>query len=643
MSHDPHKDWTMKAWIAGFLLLITIAVLLIANANGCGVQGRKKVVLTDPPAPPTSTPTVPDGDGSDDTGQPSASCDGLALGDTKEEICAGGNGKRKFVCSSDGLVKVSDTCSDAGPCGAGAVTFAAVEPILTKSCAGCHTGFNTPEVARAKIDEFLRRTALPSDNSQHMPRGGDLSAAERSTLADWKTDGFCAAPTTTPGRDVPPGPVGASLDSLEQRMLDDLTNVEARLRKNQRYLVATHAPANAEPTFKSAAVKSTNSLSQERQIQGVVAVDPGLYRIDLDKLGMTSDDWRLIEDSDKLHIESFTARGSLLKLVAHTRKPWFHVDNFGETTLRNSGVYYALTRTPQTFDELAAKVGVKYAEDLRDFDALLAGFVGSPLSTQNRLVHRTESRDGSMWITYDTGPQNGDVLKNLFQFPLLPDVGGQRNFKFVAGEVIYDLPNGLHGYALYQASLRRVGPTQAPVLQSFLDKRLDAADPNVVHDFLSPISAIITAGNSCFRCHSGGILPFKDQIRDHVLSNGAEFGADKDLILAIYHGATAVSDAVSTSNKSYAAALAPVGADPTAADPITIVSDRFLNAWDLEKTARFLFMTPEALKAGIEQSANASAQVGQLRSGGTITYDQLVQSMPVLIQELRLFKDPLAN
>lgn len=644
MPSNPHQDWTRKMWAAGILLLLTVVALILSNMQSCG-EKRSPPVVVQPAAP------LPSGD------EP-ARCGELAVGDTREETCPAGAGRRVSVCTASGLQQAFDTCAVPAPAGCdaltGSVTFAAVQPILTRACSGCHAGYDSYATAKAKVDRFIERVSLIGENPLRMPQPPrpELAGGEKKAISDWKAQGLCPAPGGAP----PGGGVRTTLAPLEQRLLEDLTSVEPRIRRSQRYLTGVHL-ADQMQTGKLAASKALASLSNERIIAAATAVEPGIWRFDLDRLGLTAADWRLVEQSDKLDLESFTSAGQLLKLLSGSRKVWIPVDGFGDAALRTSKTYYALTRIPATFQQLIDQLGVDYAADLRRFDAQLAGTFTSPLSPQNRLISVHRSKDGAeasaaaggagLWCTYDTGVLD-TAEKNLSEFPCLADIGCQRNLQFVAGECFFARPSGMLGFVLYAARQIAKNVGGRPVfVRSDLAQRLDQADPAVVHDFRlgNPLAPIIVNAISCFACHSGGILPVTDSIFASVKANGSEFGQDKDLILAAYGGddhAARFNARIAAANDEYRAALTKIGVDPTAPDPITTLSDKFLGTWDLAKVARILLLDPTTFGDLLSQSATARAQVGQLLTPqGTITYDQLVQSLPTVKRELRLFQDPL--
>jgi hypothetical protein len=593
------SDQERIAWLLAVASVFLFgAWMLGAGPRGCSVAPKQKVT------PPTEA---------------APECEGLEIGDTRATECPLG-GQKIEVCTQAGF-KVAVDCVGEDP--SGCTDFRSVVDTLGGFCVSCHPGYDSYAVASAKAQEYARRTQLPKDHPEHMPKGGELDDAQKKAISDWFQDGARDTCETEP-------PVGAfrSFDWLEEKILSDLTKLDSETRRTTRYLVTTHrrnakASAGEAEAYDDAVSKAINSLSFERDLVTPSEVAEGIWRFDLEDLGLSEADWDTVEGADKLDVESFTSRGELLKVLTGTQKAWLHVDNFDDTVFRNSGVYHSLTDTPQTFDDLVERLDVDYVEDLTDFDALLVGLGQSPLAPHNRLLSRHDSRDGFFWVTYDTGVPDA-AEKNLFQFPLLEDVGGVRDFEFVASEVIYSLPNGLLGFALFNAA----------------GVRQDVAPVDVVRDFENPVSAEIRNAVSCFRCHRGGILPATDQIRDHVLANGAEFGTDKDLILALYRGNTETSEVIAADNESYRGVLEDLQVDGPE-DPITVANDRFLTQWDLQKTAGFLFLTEDDLRVCLNGSATGRAQMGQLLSGGTVTYDQFVATLPALKADCRLFQDPL--
>ena len=95
----------------------------------------------------------------------------------------------------------------------------------------------------------------------------------------------------------------------------------------------------------------------------------------------------------------------------------------------------------------------------------------------------------AFWISFDFANDGG--TENIFSNPL--------DFQSDAGEIIFTLPNGLHGYMLVDAARQ-----PARHRQHQHRGRPFAAQRQV------------TNGISCMGCHDGGIKFKKDEIRDFV-------------------------------------------------------------------------------------------------------------------------------
>lgn len=598
---EARKDLGRKFWALSTLLVIGTAAALAAVLTRCGESIREVPVESVSTVVDTQTVTV--------------------------------------TATATATATSTQTGTGGGDCPA---PFATVQRMLEAKCAGCHEGYATYATARAKAGEFLRRIEIPAGQSGHMPfRGPDLPADELGAFRAWVAGGACEGSTSTP----PPPVRFSSWDAVESAAFSDLSRVNENDREETRWLFTIHRTnAGASPdetrSWKEAVVKAINSVSRERRAADVEEIAPGVFRIELDELGWDEKEWERVEQADPLNVESFTAKGLVLKQLTKSRKPIMSAEAFVQAALADAATYYELNEVPSDFLEYMDRKGVKFKNDQKNRKVLMGAFVGSPLSPHNRMVSLFESDDGHCTVTFDTGPTD-TPQKNYFAFPLLPDVGGKLNAQFVAGEVICDKKNGLHEYSLWLAKDTVQGTR---FIRSDLATRLNAADVGVVIDYRASqkgLSAVISPGISCFACHATGMIPFSDQVRAQVLRNGSEFGTDKDLILAVYREQSQWSGFFAAANESYARALRAIGAAPRGEDPITVVQDETRMAWDLSRLAAFLFVPRDDFAILLNQSANGRAQVGQLLDGGTITFDQVVQTLPQLIQDLRLFQDPL--
>lgn len=590
------QEWNKKARMAWLLVGVNVLIglgFVLFRVGGCSVEKEKIVQVPAPVPPPT------DDSGDDDGAEPPTP-----------------------------------------PARCGVPTFAEVKPLLTKSCLGCHSApdpIDTYDTAVAWSGEIVRRVNLGAGNRDRMPPppGQPLGAPDKALFAAWVEAG---TPETCPDDQDS----GAFLDfeGLERVMLDDLNRLDAEDRLQVRYLLTAdvldegYQEAEVEEV-RQAMDKALNSLNVlDDELNRATKVAPGLYRIELEDFGLNAAKWDALEAGDPLKVESFTDIGVLIKQLTGTERPFIHARNFVDTTHRNSAVYYTFTEIPATLAEYQAQIGVDFAAALAAREAVFIGSNVSPISLQkNRLIVRVDldnaaGRDGYYWQTFDPiALSAGEEDRNLFEFPGLLGTGISKIFDFAASEVIVTAKNGMQVYSLWAAD----------------GTRQDAAPLNVVADNRpGPRGPEIRNAISCQKCHAGGIIPMRDQVRDKALQPGSGFTAqDVELIKALYRPQNVGNAAFSKDARTYAQAMAALGVDPKKDDPVNLVNDRYLLDWDLRKVASLLFLREGVFKELLAQSQVASAQVGQLASGGTITFDQLVQVLPVLIQDLRLFQEPL--
>jgi hypothetical protein len=622
-------------WAISVLVVMVFIITLLGAARGCSTAPKNRTDTV------TSTSTVTVTSTSTDTG---ADCDGLDVGDAKRAACPTGDGYKEWECRASGLVLTHDDCSVVSAPPTSTSTSACVSPfsdvqgIIQDNCVSCHQGFATYATAKAKAREFLRRIELPTTESQHMPKGGDLSGADKSTFRKWVEGGMC----DTAGTQPPPARAFHTWAEATAGALRATAPVNDQDRLEYRWLYVGHAADSEAQAYKEAVAKALNSVSRERRAAQVTEDFPGLFRVELDDLGWTKAEWDLVERADPFNIVDKTSDGLELQRRTNTKKPVMHMEAFVQAALANAQAYRALNRISATFDQYMKDKGVDFKGDQRDGKVLQAAFVGSRLSPHNRMVAMFESTDGNCTVTFDTGPTD-TPQKNQFNFPELPDEGGRLNTQFVAGESICDKANGTHEYALWNAKDTFV---QGRFVRSDLNQAIDAADVDVVIDYRASqkgLSAVIKPGISCFSCHAIGMIPFTDQVRANVIAHGSEFNQDKDIILRVYRPQAEWGAFFTEANKRYSAALTAIGSAPRGEDPITVVSDATLGPWNLGRLAAFLTIPLADFRVLLDQSQNARAQIGQLLSdpNATITFDQVVQTLPLVIQDLRLFEDPL--
>ena len=174
--------------------------------------------------------------------------------------------------------------------------------------------------------------------------------------------------------------------------------------------------------------------------------------------------------------------------------PSVHIDWF-LATASTPPLYHELLSLPLTDGELEQQLDVDVAGNLTTAPGVRvwrAGFNNSGVSNNNRVVERHTSRYGAYWKSYDFVGSVG--TQNVFTHPL--------NFTHDGGEVIFNLPNGLQGYYLVNASGFRLN--EAPIN---IVSNPAASDPTVRN------------GLSCIGCHTEGMKTLEDQVRSVIESN----------------------------------------------------------------------------------------------------------------------------
>lgn len=429
--------------------------------------------------------------------------------------------------------------------------------------------------------------------------------------------------------------VDNSLESIESDIQKDQKKYSPNDRRFIRWVDIGYAGQDNLKLQKKAVDKTLNSINSIKS--QIVLTKPineigSIVSFDLRDFNLSREDWVLIERADPLDFQSRTAVGQSIAFFADTRKPWIHGANLADVVMANPNLYYRFMHIPKTSDDLEKALGVNLLGDLLNADARLIGFNGSSIAQQkNRLIGIWESNSGSYFRTFDTSlNDSNNPLANLFKNPLFAGLGSKLTFLFRASEVIFSMPNGLHGYALFDGKGNLLG-----------DAGLD-----IVRDNLSNVSPApsIEAAISCFRCHSNGIIWAQDQIRGFVSANAAQFTKeDQDKIFGLY-AKKAVNDAlIANENQRFQIALNSLGITVDEADPINSARDVFRLDWDVNKVAGLLFLSPDEFSRRLKASQKSLQNVGQLLSGGTVTFATLTQKdvLDDLKREIGFLDEPV--
>ena len=366
-------------------------------------------------------------------------------------------------------------------------------------------GGGTVVPGNPNASELYKRLLGNTENGVQMPFGQpplppqSIEAIRRWIVAgapDWAT-----IPTTN-SRFISPGEI---LNTIETHLM----SLEPFDRAYARYFTLAHLYNAGEPTgilqeYRKALYKLVNSLSWGLDVINPIPIDPQatIFYIDLRHYEWdVNDAWSKIEEAYPYHI-SFDAPAQLglrnqlgrLQTQMKTDVPSVHIDWF-IATASTPPLYHELLSLPLTDRELETRLEVDVARNLINAPGVRvsrAGFNNSGVSNNNRVVERHTSRYGAYWKSYDFAGSVG--AQNIFTHPL--------NFTHDGGEAIFNLPNGLQGYYLVNAS----------------GFRLDEAPINIVSN---PAASDPTVRNglSCIGCHTEGMKTLEDQVRSVIESN----------------------------------------------------------------------------------------------------------------------------
>jgi WD40 repeat protein len=418
-------------------------------------------------------------------------------------------------------------------------------------------------------------------------------------------------------------------------ILADLENTEKRARRFVRYFsLVPLANSGAGPdelaTYRQALSKLINSLSWHPRITVPKAIDPAglILRIDLRDYQWDANLWNRLLADYPYGVLYDTAVARAVMINSATRMPLVRLDWFVANASR-APLYYDLLQLPTNLSELERQLRVDPVLDIQQERVARAGFIGSGISRNNRVLERHDAMNGAYWRSYDFDaiPQNlvdRDILlpdrRNLFAYPLGPGLG-ENGFLHAGGEAIFNLPNGLHGYMLMNAN----------------NVRLDKGPIAIVSDPKRPDRSV-EAGVSCMGCHISGILPKDDQIRDHVAKNAKAFSrADADVVRALYPPRDRMRKLMEEDAERYKKAIEKTGARLSAFEVVMTMTLRYEADVDLPTLAAEVGVKPDDLLPRLTSTDALTRNLGALKvPGATVARQAVVQAFGDLVRELRL-------
>ena len=433
----------------------------------------------------------------------------------------------------------------------------------------------------------LYNRLLTTDIATRMPLGQpQLSTQAIDTIRNWILAG---APdwtrvATTDGDFISPSEV---LNIIETHLMS-LSSFD---RAFARYFTLTHLyNAGVTPSilqeYRKGLYKLVNSLSWGSKVTNPQPIDPQgtIFYIDLRHYEWDRNDgWTKIEAEYPYHIgfdapEQPTLKEQLGRLQGEMKSdiPSVHVDWFvAKASL--PPLYHDLLSLSLTDRELETRLEVDVIQNLLNAPGVRvwrAGTNDSGVSNNNRVVERHTSRYGAYWKSYDFAGSVG--TQNIFTHPL--------SFTHDGGEAIFNLPNGLQGYYLANAS----------------GFRLDDAPINIVSNPAAN-DPTVRNGLSCLGCHTEGMKTFEDQVRSVIESNATP-AYDKAQALRLYVEQSEMDALLQEDMERYKEALEATGGAVDDIEPIQRFHEVFQGPVDVAYAAAVVGLETEAFLEKIREN-----------------------------------------
>ena len=435
--------------------------------------------------------------------------------------------------------------------------------------------------------ELYKRLLGNTENGAQMPLGQpQLSTQAINTIRNWILTGApdWAITPTTDGDFIPPGEV---LNTIETHLM----SLAPFDRAYARYFTMTHLyNAGETPSilqeYRKGLYKLINSLSWGATVTNPQPIDPEgiILHIDLRHYEWdVNDAWGQIEGEYPYHI-SFDApaqsalKAQLGRLQGEMKAdiPSVHVDWF----LANASLpplYHDLLDLPLTDRELETQLEVDVVRNLTNAPGVRvwrAGTNNSGVSNNNRVIERHTSRYGAYWKSYDFAGSVG--TQNIFTHPL--------SFTHDGGEVIFNLPNGLQGYYVTNATGFRLDDAPISIVSNPA-----ASDPTVRN------------GLSCFGCHTEGMKTFEDEVRTVIESNATP-AYDKAQALRLYVAQLEMDALLREDTERYRGALEATGGTFGGIEPISRFHEAYQGPVDAAYAAAVVGLETEVFLEKIREN-----------------------------------------
>jgi hypothetical protein len=494
-----------------------------------------------------------------------------------------------------------------------------VQKIMIAKCMNCHS----PQLSLGNINNVVNVQAMlakklivigNSANSKlyqvvaanQMPLGSPLDETSKKNIADWINAGaaeFTSAPNqfmSNPNSNAMSDTLvmSQSTKSLESDMdliFQDIEKTPVATQAFIRYLITTQnynssaLVADQKILFMKGISKALNSLHWKTTLTPPIALNQEntALRIDLRDYSLSSREWTQIT-SGYPYLNQIQSFGHWGGIVAATKSsiPILRGDWFVQRVLQPD-IYKALLEIPDNIQNLETRLGVKAQESIQAGKVIRAGIKNSGVSFSNRVIERYESSFGPYWKSYDFINSQGKL--NIFNNPLGPIIGNfNQNIGFVhnGGEMIFTLPNGLHGYVLTNAN----------------GDYLNTAPPEIVQDG-TRADKLVSNSSSCFTCHTSGWIPIQDDIRNFA-NKSRQFNTNQlAAINRLYVPSVKLDETFNKDISGYVATLNKLEISPNSGEPVSTINLYYARRMQIKDLAAELNLSVADLTKDLEKSS----------------------------------------
>ncbi len=472
--------------------------------------------------------------------------------------------------------------------------------------------------AQSRLFKKLRKEEMPPEDEKPRPSREEIAVIQRWIEAGAPDFNAAPAPRTM-----------ITNAALLETIRADLEKASERERPFLRYFTITHLhnagwSKDELESYRMALSKLVNSLSWGRRVVKPVAIDPSetILRIDLRDYKWSDKVWERILGANPYGVDFQSPDSRYCSEATGCALPYVRADWFVAAASRPP-LYHEVLQLSETDVELEKQLHIDVEENIRQERVCRAGFNGSGVSRNNRLIERHESGYGAYWKSYDFASSSG--RQNLFEHPLGP--AGPDAFEHNGGEIIFSLPNGLQGYMLVDGK----------------GNRIDKGPTSIVSDPKQADRAVVN-GLSCMSCHSRGMIEKSDQVRPSVIKNPKAFDKkEADTILALYPEKKELDRLLQEDAERFARAVASTGGrvdsqgKVVGSDPVVNLAHAFEREVDLPLAAAEVGVKVEVLLKAVDSSPALARALGVLKvEGGTMQREAFVAIFGDLVLEMRI-------